>query len=175
MSKLWDGVKGVLGAVAPALGTALGGPFGGLAANAIVNALGLDATTTEEQLAKVIKTATPEQLLLIKQADQQFAIRMRELEIDLEKIAGDDRNSARQREASVKDRMPAILASLVTIGFFGVLYYLLENGLPHQGGDALLVMLGSLGTAWTSVVAYYFGSSAGSRIKDLTSLENAKK
>ena len=110
--------------------------------------------------------ATPDQLLALKQAEQDFAVKMRELDIDLERIANEDRDSARNREVTTKDWTPRILAGLITVGYFGALFYMLRNGLPQHGGsEAMLVMLGTLGTAWGGVVAYYFGSSAGSKEK----------
>lgn len=170
----WDSVKSVLGAVAPALGTALGGPFGGMAASAIADALGLGQSASDEEIKQTLARATPDQLLAIKKADQEFSLQMKSLDVDFERIAQADRDSARKREIEVKDNIPAILAIAITIGFFGVLGYLLGWGLPNAGGEALLVMLGSLGTAWSGIIAYYFGSSAGSRTKDMTLLQKAK-
>ena len=60
--------------------------------------------------------------------------------------------------------IPPVLAIMVTIGFFGILYGLMTE--QFKTSDALLLMLGSLGTAWTGVIAFYFGSSAGSQAKD---------
>jgi len=160
----------LVGTVAPWIGTALGGPLGGMAVSAVADALGL-SDKTEAAIKSSISGATPEQMLALKKADQDFALQMQELGFknvsDLEKIAADDRNSARNREIQTGDHFtPRLLAIVVTIGFFAVLGYLIKYGLPGgEGRDALLIMLGSLGTAWTGIVAYYFGSSAGSKDK----------
>jgi len=160
-----DDWRNIVGSVAPKIATALGGPLAGLAVQAIAGVFGLGEGATKEDVAKAVANATPEQLLALKKADHDFAVRMRELDIDLEDIAARDRDSARLRESTVRDWMPGILAVLVTAGFFGALGYLLVAGKPQHGGDALLVMLGALGTSFAAVIAYYFGSSAGSKAK----------
>lgn len=159
-------IKKILSGIAPTVATVLGGPLAGLAVDAIGKAMGMD-TPTVESVTRAIQDGrmTGEQIEAIRMAEVNLQARLKELDIDLEKVAGDDRASARSREMAVRDYTPQVLAYLLTVGFFGVLGYLLEFGKPAQGGDALLVMLGSLGGAWGSMVAYYYGSSSGSRQK----------
>jgi hypothetical protein len=170
-----DAILNLVRTVAPTIASAVGGPLAGMATRAISEALLGKPDGSEQELAEAAAKATPEQLLALKQAENDFAIKMRELDIDLERIANEDRDSARNREVATKDWTPRILAGLITVGYFGALFYMLRNGLPQHGGsEAMLVMLGTLGTAWGGVVAYYFGSSAGSKAKDEAMRRNAK-
>lgn len=164
-----DAILNLVRTVAPSLASAVGGPLAGMAVRTISEALLGKPDGTEDELAQAAAKATPEQLLALKKAEQDFAVKMRELDIDLERIANADRDSARNREVKTRDWTPRLLAGLITAGYFGALFYMLRNGLPQHGGsEAMLVMLGTLGTAWGGVVAYYFGSSAGSKAKDET-------
>ena len=161
-----DAILNLVRTVAPTIASAVGGPLAGMATRAISEALLGKPDGSEQELAEAAAKATPEQLLALKQAENEFAVKMRELDIDLERIANEDRNSARHREIQTKDWTPRVLAGLITSGYFGALFYMLVNGLPQHGGsEAMLVMLGTLGTAWGGIVAYYFGSSAGSKEK----------
>ncbi|MBC7454002.1 MAG: hypothetical protein H7335_09890 [Massilia sp.] len=154
---------GIIKTVAPWLGTAIAGPLGGMAVGAIADALGASAQTTDG-IKAALSGATPDQMLNLKNADVAFAVKMKELGYaDIEKMAqlsNDDRASARQREMTIKDVTPMVLAFVVTFGFFGVLAALMFLSVPGGSRDVLNIMLGSLGTAWTGVVAYYFGSSS---------------
>jgi hypothetical protein len=76
-----------------------------------------------------------------------------------------DMASARARQAAVKDYVPSLLSLAVTVGFFLLLGFLCRNTIPESNQRIFDIMLGSLGTAWLSIVAYYFGSSAGSAEK----------
>jgi hypothetical protein len=158
--------KAIVGTVAPTLATALGGPLAGVAVKSIAGKLLDRPQATEEEVQQAVLGADPQTLVRLKELDIEFKKFTTDAGIRLEQIDADDRANARARETQVRDHTPAYLAYAITVGFFGTLAFMLINGKPATGGDALLVMLGSLGTAWAGVVAYYFGSSAGSRKKD---------
>lgn len=164
-----EAVLNLVRTVAPSIASAVGGPLAGMATRAISEALLGKPDGTEEELAQAVPNATPEQLLALKKAEQDFIVRMRELDIDIERLSNEDRASARDREVKTRDITPRLLAAAITVGYFSVLFWMLNHGLPNNGGsEAMLVMLGTLGTAWGGIVAYYFGSSAGSREKNDT-------
>jgi hypothetical protein len=156
----------LLGQVAPTLATALGGPLAGIAVKTLSNVLLGNEDGSEEDVKAALESATPEQLSAIKRIDADFKVRMKELDIDLERISAGDRDSARKREISVGDHTPKVLAAIITLGFFGILFWMFIYGVPKNGNEALLLMLGALQTAFTGIIAYYFGSSAGSKAKD---------
>jgi hypothetical protein len=156
----------LLGQLAPSIATALGGPLAGVAVKTLSSALFGHEDGTEEQISAAMATATPDQLAAIKKIDADFKVQMKSLDIDLERIAAGDRDSARQMQRDTKDWVPKVLAIVITLGFFGILIWMLLNGMPKTGTEALLMMLGALGTAWTGVVNFYYGSSAGSKAKN---------
>ena len=156
----------LLGQLAPSIATALGGPLAGVAMKTLSSALFGNEDGTEEQISAAMASATPDQLAAIKKIDADFKVQMKSLDIDLERIAAGDRDSARQMQRETKDWVPKVLAIVITLGFFGILIWMLLNGMPKTGTEALLMMLGALGTAWTGVVNFYYGSSAGSKAKN---------
>jgi uncharacterized membrane protein len=163
--------KAVVKTVAPALGTMLGGPLGGIAATAITSALGIEADSTEDQIAAAVRTATPEQLLALKNAENQFKVDMERIGLDYEKVAADDRDSARKREVTLSQagdligaRATHVVATIVTIGFFVVLFVVL-GGKVSTDNQAALLLLGTMSAGFGAVVQYYLGSSLGSKVK----------
>jgi hypothetical protein len=148
--------------IAPTIATALGGPLAGLAVDAISKAVGIDPKDVTKTISEGKLTA--DQIAQIKTAELAMAARAQELGLDFEKIAVDDRKSAREMQISTQSWIPGGMAIIVTCGFFGILIGLMTD--HFKTTDALMLMLGSLGTAWTGIIAFYFGSSAGSQKKD---------
>lgn len=172
---MFDKIGELIGAVAPTLATAMGGPLAGMAVKTVSQALLGRNDGTQEEVMEAVANATPEQLARLKEIDASFKIRMRELDIDLEKLATQDRDSARRREIETKDWTPKILAFSILGGYFACLFWLLGHGMPGSGSESVIMMLGALSQTVTAVVAYYFGSSAGSRQKDSLIESKVKK
>ena len=163
---LLDQFGPLLGQVAPTIATALGGPLAGIAVKTLSAVLLGHENGSEDDVKAAMSSASPDQLAALKKIDADFKAHMKELDIDLERIAAGDRDSARQMQRETKDWVPKLLAIVITIGFFGILVWMLVMGMPQTGTEALLMMLGALGTAWTGVVNFYYGSSAGSKAKN---------
>jgi len=160
--------------VAPTIATALGGPLAGMAVSAISKAIGVD----EKDVGDLINNnkLNADQIAQVKLAEIELQKQANELGLNFEALAVDDRKSAREMQATTRSIVPPLLAAAVTIGFFAILGGMMFGKMSVADNTALTMMLGSLGTAWTGIIAYYFGSSAGSQAKtDLLSKSSATK
>ena len=152
--------------LAPLLGTALAGPLGGAAASFIADKLGVQEKTVQA-VTEVLNSGklSPEQIASLKTAEIDFKKFLESNKIKLEEIAAADRDSARDMLTATKAKTPAILTYIITLGFFGVLgamFYWPEV----KESAPLMIMLGSLGTAWTGACAFWFGTTHGSQSKN---------
>jgi hypothetical protein len=150
-------LKAILGAVAPTLATAIGGPLGGIAVKMIADKLGLpEASVTAIDAA--LSTATPDQLAVLKKVEADFKVSMKALDVDLVKVAAADRDSARQRHTSVRDMTPTVLAIGTLVAFFG--YIGAVTFMDHNADLGLInVAVGWLGGSASAVISFYFGAS----------------
>ena len=148
-------LKGVLGAVAPTIGTALGGPMGGMAMNMVSQALG--CKNTPKDVEKAVQNATPEQLVELKKLDNDFEVKMKELDVDLFALETADIQSARSMFS--KDWTARIIGIAVIGGFMGYIF-LVTIQPPEQNSEALInLVLGYLGGLASAIISFYFGAS----------------
>ncbi|MDF1627047.1 MAG: hypothetical protein P1U84_12255 [Parvibaculaceae bacterium] len=158
--------KEIVSTVAPGIATALGGPLAGVAVRGIAGALLGDEDASEDAVAQAVLAASPEDLRKLKQAELTFAAKMKELEIDLERLHAGDRASARDRQIKTGDKVPGVIAACVLVGFFGILSALVFVDIPERSMQPLLMMLSALATSVGALMQFYFGSSAGSAAKN---------
>jgi hypothetical protein len=148
--------------IAPTIATALGGPLAGMAVSAISKAIGVDPEKVGDLISS--NKLSADQIAQVKIAEIELQKQAQELGLNFEKLEVEDRKSARDMQSITKSIMPPLLAGAVTIGFFTIMVMMFFNKIDDSN-PAILMMLGSLGTAWTGIIAYYFGSSAGSQAK----------
>lgn len=159
--KLNPKLKSLIGTVAPMLGTALGGPLGGLAGKMVQDALGVDSI---EQATKMLET-DPDALLKLKEAEISFNTRMRELDIDLDKIHAEDRRSAREMAGKTTLLPQIVLGSIFIVGYFVMMGLFFSETLIIPMSDAFYMLIGVMTAAVPQILAFFFGSSSGSKEK----------
>jgi hypothetical protein len=153
--------------IAPTIATAMGGPLAGMAVDAIGNALGMkDATKEQVKDLLASGTLTSDQMASIKQADASLKVRMKELEIDMEKVHAGDRNSAREMATKTGDVWTPRVMALVVFIVWGAVNYKLFNGTINSDMRELVARaLGTLDAVLMAVIYYYYGSSSSSAAK----------
>ena len=148
--------------IAPTIASCLGGPLAGLAVEAVSKAIGVDPNQVQDTINSGKLTA--DQIASIQAAEVQLKLKAQEMGLNFEELAVQDRKSAREMQTTTKSWIPPLLAIIITVGFFGILVGMMSGKVTSS--DALMLLLGSLGTAWTGVISFYFGSSASSQNKD---------
>ena len=150
-------LKNIIGTVAPTLGTALGGPMGGMAVNMISKVLKIDPAASPQKMQAAMEAATPEQLAELKKVEGEFEARMKELDVDLFKLETADVQDA--RKVFAKDWTPRIFGLTALFGFVGYIF-LVTMQPPDQNSDTIVsLVLGYLGGLVSGIASFYFGAS----------------
>lgn len=163
MSDKW---KNILRKAAPTLGAALGGPLVGVATAAISEALLGKPNGTEKEIEEAMSIASPDVYLKLRDLDNTFAAKMKQLDIDVFKLEVEDRVSARQLY-SVNYWPQIILSSAFLFGYFLTLILLLtgEVHVPPEWKDTFSIVFGVITANLPHIMAFWFGSSFGSKEK----------
>jgi hypothetical protein len=159
----WKSVKTAISTIAPVIGTALGGPFGGVAASTLSKVLLGKENATEDEIMEAISVKSHESYAKIKEAEINFQSKIAELSVI-------DRKNARERELAFvergqRDKVQSFVAISIIVGFF--LFTICTMFFPLKNGslDIIFFLIGYVGNSLVTLVQYYFGSSKGSALK----------
>ncbi len=151
-----------IGAIAPTIATVLGGPLAGLAVSAIGKAFGMSDPTIDSVKDALTKgQLTGDQLLAMKQAENNLKTQLIELNIKEEQLYAADRDSARKRQVETKDGVNSVLAFIIVGAFIAMVGATL---LGYAQVESVLAgtLVGYLSAKCEQVLAFYFGSTRGS-------------
>jgi len=157
-------ILGVLANISTPLATALGGPLAGSAVKFLADKF---TDGDETQIETFIAGASPQDMADLQKAGIEYKEKMLEAGVDLERIAAQDRDSAREM-AMKTSLVPQILLAIVfTLGYFGIVYGLLTGVLvlPEGTKELVAALIGVLTAGVIKVLDFFLGSSAGSKAK----------
>ncbi|AIY40198.1 hypothetical protein LT85_1040 [Collimonas arenae] len=197
----WSSALGVVEKLAPMIATGVGGPLAGGAMAALESVFNLTpaadvtADTRQSQLAAAISGATPDQLLAMTQANQNYQLQMATVGFkDKEALAA---LAQQQTLAYVSDTQDARkytsnkvfwlgIAVLTTFAVVMVMalvgcYEVLTGGITIKDVAVVAAVAGLIGSVVgyvaanaQQVIGYFFGSSAGSESKTTAMADSLK-
>ena len=138
---------------APLLGTAIGGPAGGIVGKMIADEFG--EADTPKSVSELIKIKKPDQF---RELETKHRIKLIEL-------ANADRADARSREVQLvqalggRDWVQAWVCLLVMVGFFAMVCALFLWPVPEANQRVVDLITGGVLGSQAAVVSYYFGAS----------------
>lgn len=156
--------KDIIAQVAPTIASAIGGPLAGKATDILLQVFGVKE---EAQLEDAIKMATPEQLAVLRQQDNEFKLAYLNAEVKDKQDARNMQNNALQQDDVFAKRFVhyfAVFWSVVASLYIGFITF---GDIPQTSvrfADTILGFL--LGTIVTTIIQFFYGSSFGSRLKD---------
>lgn len=168
-------LKQILRAAAPMLGTALGGPFGLVAGKLVAEALG-NPDAKPDEIAHALAVATPEQMLQLKQAEQDFQARMAAMGFDnTQKLAALAADVAKAEAQELTKRLGADMASDSwlsknvrpgTLVYILTAYLLLAllDGSGLKVAESYVTLLGQWGML---VMSFYFGGRSVEKVMEI--------
>ena len=148
----WDKIKDVVGSVAPMAGSMLAGPAGGAVGSMLASALGVDSTP--DAVADAIKT------------DPQAAIKIRQIEAQLEQTRLEVRGQAVQAEAKGESWLQRNWRPLTMVWFSFLVGAYWFGYTPEKLSDAAVLSL--FGLIKLGLGGYVIGRSAEKITKEIS-------
>lgn len=150
-------IAGVVGKIAPVLGTVLGSPLAGVGISLLSQLFGVKTDDLDGLLGKI--NETPESAIKIKTLEYEHIETLAKIASTDYSTEVDDRKDARKNSVLYKDFLRH-MAYLVTFGFFAALFVLFLP-LPINGNERelLSMLVGMLVSKWQTIIDFFYGSS----------------
>lgn len=160
--------KDTLIKVAPTVASALIGPLGGAAVMALGSIFGVEEPT-QAKIKNILESGqmTSDQLAELKQLELKLKAEEAERGFRYADLEFRDRDSAREREVKMGDKVNRNLAYLIIASFIGMVVSTL-NGWTVVDSALAGTLIGYMSAKAEQVLSYYFGSTAnGARKTEL--------
>lgn len=147
-----DSLRKLVTQSAPLLGSVLGSPLAGVGISLLGNLFDADPKNIDEIMQKI--SQDPESLAKFKKLEYDHLEILLKLSNEAYKIQMDDRANARDREKSLRDHVPTVLAIGFLLNYAAIQFYCVTH--PSSAIDIISARFQDV---LIMIISYYFGSS----------------